>query len=223
MPPGKVLIRRAPEQSTIRGTGIQAVDSGSGQSFQYQPNYGEVIAVCNSIPFARDRVDEMKRRGYSKDEVSRVAMQSAQFLTDIEVKPGDKVVFRLVENWENEYNEGQNKIGLDIIISHDNLICRINDDGSVYPLAGNVLIENTRPNALTRVLATGKPVIRYFDFPGWTDEDDDLDGKYILANTKQSMPVQDPDVGSAIEHIDGVTDIAFIKRRYIHAVYEEPA
>lgn len=205
------------EQSVLRGLGVQAIDGGNS-SHRFLPNIGKVQAVCSALPFTYDYVQHLKRTRQSQRHVQEATRASCQFLTDIEICPGDTVVYRYVHNWGDD--DVVDDMREHLVIDHDSLICVIREDGDVYPLAGNVLIENTRDQEnenISRVLAVGKPVQRYFDFSDYSDEGMDLlPGDIIGLNIKQSVPVQDVDLGIAIDSILGFDNIAFIKRRHIH-------
>lgn len=225
MPPGKVLIERHPNQDVLRDVGIRASDSGSS-GHRFKPNVGKVIAVCASLPFTYDEVLALKEIGAPKRHLQEATRRSVQFLAPIEIKAGDTVVYRYVHNWEedDDVNEQGSAYGWEnyVVIDHDSLICRLNEDGSVYPLAGNVLIEDVRErqSPFTRVLAVGAPLLRDFDHPDEVDADDLVGGETVAINYKHSIPVQDPELGIALESLLGCRNIAFIKRRYIHFIID---
>lgn len=208
-----MLIRRTGEQSVLRGLGVRAIDPGDS-GYRMIPNKGTVIGVCRETSFLLDEYRRLKDSNADRRAINQVAIRSSKYDYDIEVKPGDEVVFRYVHNWENEDDVDEETIAID----YESLICKI-ENGVVYPLAGNVLIKDTRHDDdrhLTKVLAAGKPLKRYFDFPGFDDGEIDVSpGDDVAVNIKQSIPVQDPDLGASIDEILGETNIAAIKRRYI--------
>lgn len=205
MPPNKVLVRRCGLQDSIEG--ILASDHEDREHWMLS-NVGIVEAVCDKLNFTRDDVLWMKERGRPAREIEEATRQSCLYNAHVEAKVGDKVIFRRVNNInEDEVFEKDR-----LVIPHDDLIARVNEDGSLYPLCGNVIIED-RQEPITQVIACGRPLMGYFDFPKYVDFDVDLTGKTVALNHRQSAPVGD-------EVFSDFKLLAYIKRRHILLVVE---
>ena len=205
----RVMIRRIGLQDGVDG--LEIADHEDTEH-RLLPNVGVVEGVCESLHFTAPSVADLKRNRASLREIQEATRQSCMFLTEIEVKVGDVVIFRRVNNVNEDeiFEKGDGYVTL--LIPHDDLIARINPDGSLYPLAGNVIIED-REEPVTRVLAAGKPVIAYFDHQGYEDFDDDIEGCLVVLNHKQSAPVAD--------ELSAFSGLAYIKRRHINLKLQE--
>lgn len=226
----KVLIRREGIVTSLAGFEVGDDDHTEHNSL---PNIGVVEQVCKDLYCPVDRILEMRQQHKSRREISAAEHNACLFLTEIEAKPGDRVIYRRIMNVSDMENVvSGSRESARLIISHDDLIARINDDGSLYPLAGNVLIIDDQDSAFTTVIAAGKPVLRYFDFPFHKDPSTPLPpGTSVLANMKQAVPVgysRAKKVGAAYILADEsivepeTVPIACIKRRHIHAIVHAP-
>lgn len=205
MPPNKVLVRRLGLQDSFEG--IQASDHEDREHWMLS-NIGVVEAVCDSLHFTRDEVMWLKHIGRPAREIAETTRASCLFNAHIEAKVGDLVIYRRVNNVNADEVFEKDRL----VIPHDDLIARVNPDGSLYPLCGNVIIED-RQEPITKVIAAGKPLLGYFDFVGYTDPDIDLVGKTVALNHRQSAPVSD-NVFSDFKLL------AYIKRRHILLIVE---
>lgn len=205
MPPNKVLIRRIGSLDVIEGVEYSDHESTEHRGIS---NVGIVESICSELYFSRDHVLWMKHVGRTAHEIQKASHQSAMFLAEIEAKPGDKVIYRRVNNVNEDEVYGDDML----VIPHDDLIARINPDGSLYPLAGNVIIEDTK-SSITTVIAAGKPLMGYFDHAGYRDYDVELAGKTVAVNHKQAAPVAD-------ETLSEYGKLAYIKRRHILLIVE---
>ncbi len=221
MPPNKVLVHR---QGLIDSYGgIQLADH-EDRAHEHLPNFGVVKAVCNRLNFTRDLVLELKRQKRDRREIQELSRRTCQYLTAIEVKVGDTVIYRRLNNVSDMDNVHQRDGDeATLVIEHDDLIARIEADGSLYPLAGNLIVYDTFPENVTRVMAAGLPVLEYFDHPGYKDIDDQLVGRLVVANMRQAAPISG--YNSDIAHFDyiltGRSSLAYIKRRHILATIDE--
>lgn len=222
MPPNRILVHR---QGLIDSYGgIQLADH-EDRAHEHLPNFGVVKAVCNRLNFTRDLVLELKRQGRDRREIQEASRRTCQYLTPIEVKVGDTVIYRRLNNVSDMENVHQ-RDGDDatLVIQHDDLIARIESNGSIYPLAGNLIVCDTFPENVTRVVAAGLPVLEYFDHPGYKDADDMLVGRMVVANMRHAAPMCG--YNSVLAHSDeyilsGKTSLAYIKRRHILAIIDE--
>lgn len=204
----RVMIRRVGLQDLFDG--VEVADHEDTEH-RFLPNIGVVKGVCDSLHFTAMEVEQLKRQS-SLRAVQEMTRQSCMFLTEIEAKVGDVVIFRRVNNVNEDEIFERGDGYMTLLIPHDDLIARLNPDGSLYPLAGNVIIED-RQEPVTRVLAAGKPVISYFDHQGYRDFDNDIQGKLVILNHKQSAPVAD--------ELSEFSGLAYIKRRHINLIIQE--
>lgn len=228
MPPNKVLVRRSGLNDT---RGDWEVADSEHTEHTLLPNVGIVEAVCSNLLFTRDQVLWMKRNGYPARDIQEQTRFSCMFLTEIEVKPGDRVVYRRINNVSDADTmfDGTRE-NARLVISHDDLIARVNPDGSLYPLAGNLIVHDTFPESVTKVVYSGKPVLEYFDNPGYKDFEDDLTDKVVVANMRQAAPVGDlgiapveakyildlyNEMSDFIEPANYYVTLAYMKRRHI--------
>ena len=222
MPPNRILVMRHGFLDLAEG--VQLADH-EDRAHEHLPNIGVVEAVCNRLNFTRDIVLEFKRQGRSPREINELSIRSCQYLTPIEIKPGDKVIYRRLNNVSDMDNVYEQAYGCaKIVIQHDDLIAKITPDGTLYPLAGNVIVVDTFPDNVTRVLTAGAPVLQYFDHPGYADATDSLAGKLVVANMRQAAPIGGYNLGISAEAeyiLNGKTSLAYIKRRHILATLDE--
>lgn len=205
MPANKVLIRKLPDLDRMDGVEVGDHENTSHRIFN---NMGIVEYVCSSLFFTRDMIMHLKSTGASLRVIQDMSRESCMFLTHIEVKPGDIVLYRRVNNVIEEEIVDMERI----VIPHDDLIARVNPDQTLYPLAGNVIIKDTQI-AVTEVVAEGLPVIEYFDHFGYKDFGTPIQGKTVVINHRQAAPVAD-------ESLSIFGHLAYIKRRHILLVVD---
>lgn len=212
MPANKVLIQRV-GLNDILGD----VQVGDSEGFEHTllPNFGRVEAICHELLFTGDDVARLKSSGASLREIQEVTRRSCAYLTPIEAKVGDLVIYRRLNNVADADTifEGGRDAAL-LVINHDDLIARV-DGGELYALAGNVIVKDTHPESMTEVVSAGAPVIRYLEHDE-VDFDDDISGKTVIANMAQAAPIGN------ITYAPGRTTegLAYIKRRYILLTHE---
>ena len=225
MAPNKVLIKRSGLQDSRFGFCL--ADSETTEH-KLLPNIGEVIAVCDTLRFTWDTVDAMKACGSPTRAIQEEERASCRHLTEIEVKPGDRVVYRRMMNWSDMDNiaSGGREMA-NIVIEHDDLIAIIRPGNTLYPVAGNVLVE-IHDSPFARIVAAGLPVLKYFDWPNYSDFSEALDVDDIVAiNPKQSAPIGTVPLVRGVaafvlayENILDPIEVSYIKRRHITAKYE---
>ena len=153
---------------------------------------GTIKAVCDDLWF------------YNGEEPDLV-QESLEFETEIEVKPGDRVLFRYLATIDKDYQlDGY------YLVRYDDLFCRI-DGKRLVPVNGYLFVGvgadkrtvggiNANPayiaasQTIGRVLAAGTPLTCYRDYPGEFDTDfSSVVGKKVVykKNTAVRLEVDD--------------------------------
>ncbi|HEU5292935.1 MAG TPA: hypothetical protein VFU05_19950 [Cyclobacteriaceae bacterium] len=120
-------------------------DATSRAAVQKWSVQGEVVKVPESLFYYYD--EQMKYNGWqSIDYMSRKRNASLVYKTEIEVKPGDRVVFDYLQQMEVRKEQGwfEDESGqMYYLIKYDSIIAIIDGD-DLMPVNGHVIIEETK-------------------------------------------------------------------------------
>ena len=158
---------------------------------KHEPSSGKVLGICDSLFFTEDPKN----------------LRSVNFDVDIEVEPGDTVVFNykmrpLAESYGAVLDDGT------FFLTYDKLYLAFGENKEIRPLNGQVIVEpieeevktivelpdhmkRHKSNTKGYIRYIGKPVRKYREWPDFPTDNDDLKvGDLVYFSERDCIPLQ---------------------------------
>lgn len=220
--PNKVLIAPDPNHTVGAGHGVELVDANKDQ-FNLCVT-GTVIQVCDKLEYHGREIRRLQKIGDPEGIIGTLTVSSMPWETNIEVRPGDKVIFPFIHRLgDKSFDEEQ--LDGNLLIGYDSLIGVIDPD-FVQPINGNIFVtkvekedmfEGLQPGLekyLFRVYSVGLPVANYLDYgnPDIMNVVGITKGALVLADSRFAISVETPQQMRIFD-----APVYYLQRRHVFA------